>query len=219
MILKGNTKLIILLLFILPPLGAIAQDFNAGVIGGAVFSQVDGDTYEGFNKLGLTCGLYVSRSFTEQWMGQFEIIYKQKGSLHNPNESVNDYTKYKLKLNYIEIPVVAKLKVKKFAFEGGAAFGMLINSSEEDEYGEIATTVPFEDYEWSSIVGVCYQFNEKMFADIRWSYSFTRVRKAYNGDFDSQKPSHWRDGKLGQYNHSVSISIYYEFDKLFNSQY
>lgn len=216
---KKNIQLIIILLIIVLPSELIAQDFKAGLTGGAVFSQVDGDTYEGFNKLGLVGGLYVSRSFTEQWLGQFEIVYKQKGSLHNPNESTNDYTKYKLNLDYIEIPVIAKLRVNKFAFEGGASLGMLMNSSEEDEYGEIGATVPFEDYEWCSIVGVNYQFHEQMFVNIRWSYSLNRVRKAYGGDFDNQKPPHWRDGKYGQYNHSISVSVYYELDKLFNRQY
>lgn len=218
MTLKKNIKQVIILLMMISPLKLIAQDFKAGVIGGAVFSQVDGDTYEGFNKLGLVAGLYVSRSLSEQWLGQFEIIYKQKGSLHNPNESINDFTKYKINLDYIEIPVIAKLHVNKFSFEGGAAFGMLITSSEEDEYGDVGATVPFEDFEWSSIVGINYQFYEKMFVNIRWSYSLSRVRKAYGGDFDNQKPPHWRDGKFGQYNHSISVSVYYELDKLFNSQ-
>ncbi|TLX77779.1 PorT family protein [Labilibacter sediminis] len=216
MIIPNNLKKILIIVLIICPLSIKAQDFKAGMLAGGVFSQVDGDSYAGFNKLGLVTGLYVSREFSDIWSGQFEIVYKQKGSRHNPNESIEDYTKYKLNLNYIEVPVMAKIKVNKFSFEGGVTMGMLINSLEEDEYGDVGATVEFEDFEWGSLVGVNYQFHEKMYANIRWAYSLSRVRKAYGGDFDDQKPPHWRDGKFGQYNHSVSLSVYYEFDKLFN---
>ncbi len=194
-----------------------SQDFKAGAIGGATFSQVQGDTYAGFNKIGIVGGLYVSRSFTDIWAGQFEIVYKQKGSRHNPNESKGDYTIYKLNFDYIEVPLLAKLRLNDILFEGGASLGLLINSSEEDQYGEISSIYPFEDYELSGLVGVGYQFHPKMYVNLRWSHAFTRVRKAYGGALDNQKPLHWMDGKLGQYNQSISLTLYYEFNSLLSN--
>ncbi len=38
-----------------------AQEFNAGIFGGVTASQVDGDSYGGYNKLGFTAGVFVNR--------------------------------------------------------------------------------------------------------------------------------------------------------------
>ncbi len=201
--------------FVLISISVNSQEFKAGAIGGATFSQVHGDSYVGFNKMGLVTGLYVSRSLNPDWGAQFEIVYKQKGSRHNPNESTGDYNLYKLSFDYIEIPLLVKLNMTKVSLEAGVAFGILINSKEEDQYGIVEASIPFEDYEFSGIIGVNYHFYNRLYANLRWSYSFTRVRKAYGGEYDDQYLTHWMDGKFGQYNHVVSLSVYYEFEKLF----
>ncbi|SMO60599.1 Outer membrane protein beta-barrel domain-containing protein [Saccharicrinis carchari] len=205
-------KLLLILTLGLFLFDSYAQEFKAGAIAGAAFSQVEGDTYTGFNRIGLAGGLYVSRSFSELWEGQLEIVYKQKGSRHTPNESKGDYSLYKLNLNYIEVPLLVKLKVNEISFEAGAAFGTLIHSSEEDENGTITSIYPFEDHELSGIVGVSYKFRPRMLVNLRWSAALTRARKAYGGAFDHQKPVKWLGGKFGQYNHCFSLSLYYEFE-------
>ncbi len=196
-----------------------AQEFKAGMLAGAVFSQVDGDSYDGFNKFGAVGGLYVSHDLFKDWLAQLEIVYKQKGSKFTGDESIGDYSTYDLKLDYIEIPLIIKVNLNKVAFEGGFAFGSLIRSSEKDEFGDVNASIPFEDYEWSSLVGINYQFHEHMFANIRWSYSLSRIRKAYGGIYDDTYPQHWSEKKAGQYSHTVSLSVYYEFDKLFSDRY
>lgn len=211
-------KKILAIIFIsLITLSSKAQEFKAGAIAGAAFSQVEGDTYAGFNKIGIVGGLYVSRWFGDIWAGQFEIVYKQKGSRHSPNETKGDYTLYKLNLNYIEVPLLAKFRVNDLMFEAGGAFGTLIHSSEENEYGTVNSIYPFEDFEMSGLVGVSYQFHPRMLVNLRWSTAFTRARKAYGGAFDHQKPVKWLGGKFGQYNHSVSLSVYYEFERMFGN--
>lgn len=205
-------KLLIIAFVILFTLSGKAQGFKAGAIAGAVFSQFEGDTYGGFNKIGIVGGLYVNRWFNDVWAAQFEIVYKQKGSRHSPNESKNDYTLYKLNLNYMEVPLLAKLKVNDFMFEAGGAFGVLIHSSEENEDGTLNFTYPFEDYEMSGIVGINYNFHPRMLVNLRWSYGFTRARR---GVYDIQPRPQWVNLKIGEYNHSVSLSVYYEFGRMF----
>ena len=48
----------IFMIFVL--LGLQAQNFKAGLLAGAVPSQVDGDNMSGFNKIGWTAGAYLS---------------------------------------------------------------------------------------------------------------------------------------------------------------
>ena len=57
-------KIALLLLIFLPDL-IYAQGFNAGIRAGIIGSQVDGDTYEGFNKAGITAGLFVNRKLSD----------------------------------------------------------------------------------------------------------------------------------------------------------
>lgn len=192
-----------------------AQDFRAGVLGGGVFSQIDGDNYSGFNKAGFALGVYAARQINPHWLAQFEILYAQKGAKKNPHQASGDYTMYKASLNYIEIPVFARYYLNKFSFDAGVSYGVLVSSKEEDEHGEFDAD-PFEDQEWATLIGVNYQINPRLYAGFRWGYSITRIRKAYGGDYDWQQHPIWGN-KFGQYNHTVSIMLHYQFENLFAS--
>jgi len=73
----------------------LAQDFYAGATGGLVLSQVDGDSFGGYNKFGGNAGLFVRNSFGEKWGGRMELKYIQKGSvatkLSNPLSAYGYY--------------------------------------------------------------------------------------------------------------------------------
>ena len=68
------------IILLLVSLDTKAQTFKPGVLVGLVTSQVGGDGYSGFNKLGLTFGGYVRYQLSDNWSTQFEIAYVQKGS-------------------------------------------------------------------------------------------------------------------------------------------
>lgn len=70
---------------------------------GVVGSQVDGDTYEGFNKAGITAGLFVNRKLSDLFSLQLEMNYIQKGS-RKPLDDNNTY--YLMRVTYIEVPVL-----------------------------------------------------------------------------------------------------------------
>ncbi|WP_282036021.1 porin family protein [Saccharicrinis aurantiacus] len=194
-----------------------AQDFRAGILGGAVFSQIDGDNYAGFNKPGFALGMYAARQINPHWLAQFEILYTQKGAKNDPNTaSLGTSTEiYKASLDYIEIPLFARYYLNKFSFDAGVSYGVLVRSKEEDQYGEIDAN-PFEDHEWATLIGVNYQINSRLYASVRWAYSITRIRKAYEGEYDWQPHPIWGN-KFGQYNHNVSVMLHYQFEKLFAS--
>ncbi len=207
-------KVAYLIFFLIIAISANAQDFKAGIMGGANFSQIDGDNYSGFNKVGLTFGGYVARQFSESWRAQFEIIYSNKGSYKGANESSNDYTLYKASLHYLEIPFFVNFRVHQFSFDGGISYASLLSATEEDQYGSFEGN-PFEDSEWSTLIGINYHITPRIYAGFRWNYSINRIRKAYDGDFDWQKHPLWGH-KFGQYNHNISVTVHYEFEKLFN---
>jgi hypothetical protein len=43
---------------------AYSQQFEGGVLGGLTASQIDGDSYKGYNKVGIQAGAWVHRLFT-----------------------------------------------------------------------------------------------------------------------------------------------------------
>ena len=53
--------LIIVVFFMLGSAVAYGQEFSYGIYGGITASQVDGDSYSGFNKLGGTGGLFFKK--------------------------------------------------------------------------------------------------------------------------------------------------------------
>ena len=130
-----------------------AQQFKVGLIGGIATSQVDGDTYAGYDKAGIFAGGFVSKKFSpaSKWTTLFEITYIQKGSRKIPHPDKGDNTSYSLNLDYAEVPILLKYNFSakdssnngrnKFALEAGLAFGALVRSKEDDASGSLPSYV------------------------------------------------------------------------------
>lgn len=204
--------IIVLLLFSFNTIQS--QEFYAGPIVGSAFTQVDGDSYAGFNKVGLRLGGFVGRRIWNDWQVQLEIMYVQKGSKHTPDVEAGDYEDYELKLNYIEIPLMLRYNFDKFSIEGGLSYGSLL-SNEEFEDGISFENIPqyepvqFKDYEIATQFGASYHINKRLKANIRFSYSLFRIRVPFNNEIPLYNP-HWSLKQIGQYNDVISLSIYYD---------
>ncbi|WP_430811462.1 MULTISPECIES: porin family protein [unclassified Carboxylicivirga] len=197
-----------------------AQEFRAGPLLGAHFSQVDGDFYSGYNKVGLTVGGFVSRPIADRWELQLDIAYVQKGSREAPNPDKGKYDDYKMSLNYIQFPLVARYRYKQFSGEAGVSVAALLSSEEEQDGSPIsdnpnATPVPFKDVEWATVLGLNYHINERLRINLRWLYSINRIRIPYDGDIPAYDPkNHWLSRKPGQYSNNLVVSAYYSINRL-----
>lgn len=214
-----------LLFFLREGLGAglFAQQFQAGILAGVSTSQVDGDTYAGYNKLGFVAGGFVSTKISSgsKWRASFELSYIQKGSRKIPHPDKGDYTFYKLKFNYVEIPILLKYSFttidsmsgwrqeRNFSLEGGLAFAVLVDSEEEDIGGPVFNASPFQKYDYSAILGLNYFITKHVGFNIRTEYSIFPVRKGgtssyyYNWTHNFLKP--------GFYNNLIAFSVRYRF--------
>ena len=183
-----------------------SQEFNAGFTAGINMSQVSGDGNSGFNKAGLIAGLFSNVDVSPLINLQMEINYSQKGSRRNPNTSEGDTDFFLLRMNYIEIPVVARIDYKKFTFEAGAYYGQLINYHLEDELGEF--DIPeelnqFNNYDVGVIAGIYFKFTESLIMNWRYSNSAIHFRQ-YDSEarflFDS-----------GMFHNVLSVNVRYVF--------
>jgi len=191
---------------------ASAQTFKSGAILGLNASQVEGDGFGGYNKVGLIIGGFTNTQLSEKWSAQFEIYYTNKGSRKNANPDRGDFSSLKVTLDYIEIPVALRYHYKKFLFEGGLYFGRLINDNIENEFGQLPTqSTPFKSYDFGAFLGFYYQLNDHFVFNLRSKNSVLPIR-----DFDNLDQNIGIYNRLfsrGWYNVELNFSVRYQFGK------
>ncbi len=170
-------KRLVILCFAFLPLLSDAQRFKGGALVGFNVSQIDGDFWAGYNKAGLVGGAYVFTKFRDNWGAQMEIRYSAKGSAN----SINSADHRKIRLQYIEIPLLATYDIfKDFQAQGGVSLGYLFNAAQNDGYG-YETFDQFDKYEIALSIGVNYEVLEKLSINARFSYSILPTYAMYSG--------------------------------------
>jgi hypothetical protein len=167
-------------IFLLLPISFFSQEkknvFNLLLTAGVSPSQVHGDSYSGFHKLGAMGGIGVETVFSEKASMSLSFLFIQKGAQKNPNPTKGDLTAYYLNLNYLEVPLLVTYTQKKFIFDAGVSVAYLINYYEADQNMVYTGVYPFQKFDYSVIVGLGYNINSKWFVNFRSSNSFITTR-------------------------------------------
>ena len=196
----------LLLTIVLP-----AQKFDGGILAGGLISQVDGDNWSGFSKIGYLAGGFVQLEISPHSSFQLEMEYIQKGSRKPANIDSGDYKTYLLRLHYLEIPLLYQFTfLKRFSVEVGPAVDVLLGYSEQGDGQEVPNIYPFRRVTLSGIVGASGYITRHLKATFRFNYSLLSLREPQPaGDF----PSVWRKifFEWGQYNNVLSLSLSYQF--------
>ncbi len=175
-----------------------AQEFNAGVSGSLVASQLDGDWYGGYNRLGGAFGVYANRLVSDKLAIQMGVRYIHKGS----SES-NKNTTYSCFLQYAELPVTLRYFCwKKIDIEAGLSAGYLIKAKEKRDGYEIIDPPAFNKTDFCGIAGANYSINETLNLGLHMMYSLHFVRP-FSANYNTMKS--------GQYNNLIMLSISYNF--------
>jgi len=193
---------------------AHAQKFGAGIFAGLAHTDVIGvDPYdEDFLKVGVLGGAFVNLPVSEKSVLQMEIMYIQKGTLQ-PADSTNYSTYYKMKLDYIEVPLLIKRRIHftirekpidKFEIEGGFSFGALLHVTQLDQYGVFPDAKPFGKVDASIQLGAAYYFTKHIALDLRFSNSVIPFRKNV-----TRGAIYWFNND--EYNTVLSYSLRYIF--------
>ena len=204
-----NSVVVVLLLI---TFSSSAQVFKAGATLGLNASQIEGDGIGGYNKPGVIIGGFVNTHLSEKWSSQFEISYIGKGSRKNARPDKGDFNSLKVNLNYIEVPVSLRYHHQKFLFEVGLYYGILLNSSVENEFGAVSLgNFPFEKSDFGGLLGIQYQLNDQIAVNIRSKNSILPVRDFNN--FDQNIGLFNRLFNRGWYNIELNFSVRYQFGK------
>jgi hypothetical protein len=156
-----------------------AQRILGAVSLGMNITQVDGDEFYGFNKVGLNVGPMIAVPFgrNKNWSASMELLYSQKGSKHNGS---TDSTDYKLIQDYAEIPVLIHFTDKKLISGGvGFSYGQLINYKEtkNNVYDSIYFyQTGLSNSDISIIADLQIRLFSKLWANLRYQYSMVSNR-------------------------------------------
>ncbi len=182
------------------------SNFDGGVFLGMTASQVDGDQLQGFDLPGLNAGFYAKRAVGKKSTARLELAFVQKGSRIPPSDSSNFY---KLRLNYIQIPLVYEYRWKDLSFEIGLGADIFVNKKEEDLSGPRDSPLGYYRVSMVGLFGVSYYFTDNWILNLRTTNSITNISDGRNGAV-SQAASYF--GPYGQRNDVLSFALIYEFN-------
>jgi len=129
-------KNLILIIILFGCLTSFSQVFKTGLILGISGSQVEGDGYAGYHKLGFIAGAFTNTGLSDKWSTQFEIYFINKGSFKAAHPDRGDYRQFDLNINYIEVPLALRYQYKKLMLELGLYGSKFLSYHFEDENGE-----------------------------------------------------------------------------------
>ena len=164
-----------------------AQRFNAGLIVGPTFCQVDGDSYYGFHQLGFTAGAYVNLPLVDQLSAQMELKYSLLGA-HSSDKEVREYgyLPYSLRLHYAEIPLMLQYNLSNFrvggrpldfiTLEAGASVDVRLRATEDVDADYQVTTSRWNLLSATANAGVHFAFNDHFGLGARFMYSAAPCR-------------------------------------------
>jgi hypothetical protein len=190
---------------------ASAQRFQGGLLAGITASQVDGDSYGGYNKIGLQGGVFVSTTFKHNFGAQLEIRYAGRGAQKiTTNE---DPEVYKLALHYIDLPLMVNYTIiKKVTLDLGIVPGYLFAKSGKDSGGKLPQEflVKFKKVDIDWLAGINYKITDNFIINLRYSYSLRSIN-----DFKDTSGSYSWIGNLfgyrtGDYNNYLTMGLYYK---------
>lgn len=180
--------------------GASAQSFNAGLIVGPSFCQVDGDDYFGYHQLGFTTGAYVNLFVAEHLAVQMELKYSLHGA-HSSDIEVNEYNylPYNLRLHYAEIPLMLRYDLGALRFrsrlfdaiilEAGTSLDFRLKATEDVDADYETTTYRWNSFSMTGNVGAHFAFNNHWGMGARWLYSIVPCR--FSGELPSWFYGHY----------------------------
>lgn len=187
-----------------------SQKLDGGLFAGLSTSQVDGDGLGGYNLAGLNLGFFTQTDIGQKGNLRLELAFLQKGAREGTNDTTGYNTGYKLRLNYVEVPLVYILHWKDLAFEIGLGVDVLVSRSETDNGGNRDSPFNYHRFSMMGLFGVTYNFHENWGINFRTNNSITPIS---DGTAAGQKPSIVALGGYGMRNDILTFALVYKFNK------
>jgi hypothetical protein len=204
--------LIGLIMLVLLSSAGYSQIIKGAVMAGMNLSQVDGDEIYGFHKFGLNIGASAIVPVANKWEASIETIFTQKGSYQKPHYDDSLTGEYKLKLNYLEVPVLFHYNDKnRVAFGVGLSWGRLVGVEEYEHGRRVETTNlngPYDKNDFNVLLDVRFKIYKRLKFNVRYAYSIDKIRtRVFTPPYSTD--SWTRD----QYNNFWTFRLVYIFNE------
>ncbi len=176
-----KTILLISLTFLMLSTAMSQEKIQFGVKGGINFSNMTSDfLIEKEYKTGFHLGILAEIPFGAKFSLQPEILYSTQGVegqvlllyVPYPGAPTPPPTYSEYKLDYIQIPVLAKIYlIENLSLEIGPSFNFLVN--DEQVTNSVTYTDNGSSFEFSGVLGVSYKIKNGLFGSFRYNKGFT----------------------------------------------
>ncbi|MBW3129259.1 porin family protein [Hymenobacter profundi] len=174
---------------------AFSQQLRFGVKGGLNYTKyrlknVVGPDY----LLGFHAGVVARYSFDSNnfWNIQPELLYSTKGSTDKYGVTTQgSRTTYKYRLNYLDLPILAKIDIEGLTFEAGPQFGYLVSFNDTNDNALFQRPVrrDYNSLQFGYVAGVGYEMPAGVSLTLRYSSDINSIYKgggAHNTMFQAQ---------------------------------
>lgn len=188
--------------------------FVGGLTAGGSLSQVDGDSYRGYDKMGLIAGGIVYIPFGDDMNMpiegtialSMEVLYSQKGAKGGINQHYG-VKSHSINLHYGEVPILLNFYrgSRKSIYGLGLSIGYLGFNEEIIDKGYGGTRVndpPFNKFDLGLVGSFNIHLFKGFFLNPRFSYSMIRIRNNAGGL-----------GRTDQFNNVISLRLMYLFKR------
>lgn len=204
--------LLTLLLFFLVEARAQNVEFEGGFCGGMVLSQISGDNLSGFDQPGFSASGFVRMTGNGASAFRLELGFIQKGSRKVPDPENGDFNEYRLRLNYLEMPLLYEYRKNSILFQGGLYLAFLTSWKEETQFGPMQVfdqngePLEFLPLDFGLAFGCTYEVSERFFIAGRYSNSITPARRHPSGlTLGQALNSAFVEVNRGQYNYAIQF--------------
>ncbi|MGI4862605.1 MAG: porin family protein [Janthinobacterium lividum] len=145
-----------------------------GIKAGASLTNFTGKDVEGAaNKFGFNGGVVANFGLNDMFSIQPEVLYSMKGAKEDGGDG-------KINLNYIDIPVLAKIATGKTGlfFELGPQVGFLASAKAKDSNTSQDVKDAFKNVDFGYAAGVGFQVASSAMIGLRYNGGFTDVYKS-----------------------------------------
>jgi hypothetical protein len=158
---------------------AQAQSVHFGLKAGASLTNVTKSGDDAANKFGFNGGVLANFAVNDMFSIQPEVLYSNKG-FKAKNGSNNE----RLALNYIDVPVLAKIATGATGlfFELGPQVGFRTSAAYKDSDNSISFNDAIKSVDFGYAAGLGFQTESGAMIGLRYNGGFTNVAKD-NGSF------------------------------------
>jgi len=174
-----------------------AQETRFGVKAGLNLSSLTGDVEDAKSLVGFQVGGFAEIKLTDKFAIQPEVLFSTQGAKFDDIEG-----DYDAKLNYINVPVLAKYFVTEaFTVEAGPQIGFLVSAKVDGEDLKDA----YKSVDFGFNFGAGYNFTENLSLGLRYTLGLSSV---------ADTPDEFEDfgfGDITVRNSNLALALAYKF--------